>query len=231
MQNDSNVQMLQTEISNHVYVLTVETHEGEMHKHPLTLDEAKVIGKMALSGTARMDLLKNFFHSIRNQHGEFSHIQKWLENILASTKTKFFTVQMEKIDPPQAKIPDYLQCEPRTYKVNFDQWNDSFELEFTITIKCTDEMLHEHNKFWSNHADRLNDNNGNIVAVLLRLIAVDVFHWCITHNSNSLHEKYGVNSIFHEEGWISSCFKITQLYFENSIRGEDFEFEPVQVEG
>ena len=135
------------------------------------------------------------------------------------------------VEKQQAEIPDYLQCEPRTYKVNFDQWNDAFELEFTITIKCTDEMLHEHNKFWSNHADRLNDNNGDIVAVLLRLIAVDVFHWCITHNSNSLHEKYGVNSIFHEEGWISSCFEITQLYFENNIRGEDFEFTPVAVEG
>lgn len=101
MQNDSNVETAQAEIPKQEYVLTVETHEGEMHTHPLSMHEAQVIGRMAVSGTARKRLLKNFFNSIRNQpEGKFSHIQKWLESILLNTKTKLFTVQMDKLDPP-----------------------------------------------------------------------------------------------------------------------------------
>ncbi|WP_445114992.1 DUF2528 family protein [Acinetobacter sp. WZC-1] len=136
------------------------------------------------------------------------------------------------VKTPQAKIPEYLKCEPRTYKVRLNHWHeDTCELEFTVIIKCTDNMLHEHNNFWSCHKDRLNENNGDIVAVILKMIGNVVFWWCYENNSNSLHEKYGVNSIFHEEGWLSDCFQITKLYFENHVRDEDFEFNPVTVEG
>ena len=104
MQHDSIAQIANTEICTHKYVLTVETHEGEMHTHPLSINEAKVINKMAVSGTARKKLLKNFFQSVRNQQGNFSHIQKWLESILASTKTKFFTVQMDHSIHEQVQV-------------------------------------------------------------------------------------------------------------------------------
>ncbi|OTG61214.1 hypothetical protein B9T36_02090 [Acinetobacter sp. ANC 4204] len=135
------------------------------------------------------------------------------------------------VESSQAEIPVYLQCEPRTYKVKLNHWHeDTCELEFTVVIKCIDEELHGHNKFWSGHQSRLEENNSDIVAVILKMIGTKVFWWCCQNNSNSLHEKYGVNSIFHEEGWLSDCFEITKLYFENYVRDEDFEFEPVKAE-
>lgn len=130
------------------------------------------------------------------------------------------------VQSPKAEIPQYLRCDPRTYKVNLNQWHeDTCELQFTIVIKCTDEILHEHNKFWSSAKERLEDNNGDIIAVILKMIGRNVFWWCYENNSTSLHEKYGVNSIFQQEGWSSDCFQITKLYFENFVRDEDFEFE------
>lgn len=135
------------------------------------------------------------------------------------------------VEKPQAEIPAYLQCEPRTYKVKLNHWHeDTCNLEFTVVIKCINDELHEHNNFWSNHQPRLQENNGDIVAVILKMIGRTVFWWCYENNSNSLHEKYGVNSIFHEEGWNSRSFEITKLSFENYVRDENFEFEPVVVE-
>jgi len=136
------------------------------------------------------------------------------------------------VEKPQAEIPAYLQCKPRTYKVKLNHWHeDTCNLEFTVVIKCIDAELHEHNNFWSNNESRLEDNEGNIVAVILKMIGRTVFWWCYENNSNSLHEKYGVNSIFNQEGWNPKSFEITHLYFENNVRDEDFEFEPVVVEG
>lgn len=139
---------------------------------------------------------------------------------------------MSEVELNEVDIPDYLKCEPRTYKVKLNHWHeDTCELEFTIVIKCIDANLHEHNQFWSNHKDRLEENSGDIVAVILKMIGRTVYWWCCEHNSNSVHEKYGVNSIFSEEGWDPKSFEITKLYFENYVRDEDFEFEPVVVEG
>ncbi|ATO20022.1 hypothetical protein BS636_10320 [Acinetobacter sp. LoGeW2-3] len=139
---------------------------------------------------------------------------------------------MSEIENKTPEVPAYLQCEPRTYKVKLNHWHeDTCELEFTVVIKCTDEELHEHNNFWSNHQSRLEENKGDIAAVILKMIGSSVFWWCYENNSNSLHEKYGVNSIFHQEGWSSKCFEIIKLYFSNNVRDEDFEFEPVVVEG
>ncbi|ARG15752.1 MULTISPECIES: DUF2528 family protein [Acinetobacter calcoaceticus/baumannii complex] len=135
------------------------------------------------------------------------------------------------VETTQAEIPAYLQCEPRTFKVKLNSWHeDTCELEFTVVIKCIDDELHEHNNFWSGHKNRLSENNGDIVAVVLKMIGRSVFWWCYENNSNSLHEKYGVNSIFHEEGWLSDCFEITKLYFENNVDDDSFEFEPVVTE-
>lgn len=93
MQNDYNPQ----------YQLTIETHEGLKLSHALNDDELQVIGMMAVSMTPRKKLLNNFLHSVRNQPEEkFSHIHKWIENILASTKTEFFTVQIENLNQQQA---------------------------------------------------------------------------------------------------------------------------------
>lgn len=139
---------------------------------------------------------------------------------------------MSEVENKSAEIPAYLQCEPRTYKVKLNHWHeDTCELEFTVVIKCINDELHEHNNFWSNHESRLQENNGDIVAVILKMIGGTVFWWCYENNSNSLHEKYGVNSIFNQEGWNPKSFEITKLYFENNVRDEDFEFEPVVVEG
>ncbi|HAV5431499.1 TPA: DUF2528 family protein [Acinetobacter baumannii] len=135
------------------------------------------------------------------------------------------------VENKQAEIPAYLQCEPRTFKVKLNHWHeDTCELEFTVVIKCIDDELHEHNNFWSGHRGRLSENNGDIVAVILKMIGRSVFWWCYENNSNSLHEKYGVNSIFHQEGWLSDCFEITKLYFESHVDEDAFEFEPVTVE-
>jgi len=135
------------------------------------------------------------------------------------------------VETSQAEIPAYLQCEPRAYKVKLNHWHgDTCDLEFTVVIKCIDDVLHEHNKFWSSHKSRLEDNNNDIVAVILKMIGTQVFWWCYENNSNSLHEKYGVNSIFHQEGWLSDCFEITKLYFHNSVDDDEFEFEPVKPE-
>lgn len=223
MQNDYNPQ----------FNLSIETHEGVKHLHPLNADEIRTLSKFALSATPRKQIMRNFFHSIENQPSEkFAHIQKWIEGILAGDKTKFFTVQIDKIDQPQAEIPEFLRCDPRTYKVKLNNWhNDTCELEFTVVIKCTDEALHEHNKFWCEDDYRLDMNDGDIVAVILKMIGRKVFWWCYEHNSNSIHEKYGVNSIFKDEGWSSLCFEITEMCFDNYVDDDAFEFEPVQPEG
>lgn len=128
------------------------------------------------------------------------------------------------------EIHPSLKCEPRTYKVKLNHWHeDTCELEFTVIIKCIDEELHEHNNFWSNNESRLEDNEGNIIAVILKMIGRKVFWWCYEHNSNSLHETYGVNSIFRDEGWSSLCFEITEMCFDNYVDYDAFEFEPVAV--
>jgi len=83
------------------------------------------------------------------------------------------------VETNQAEIPAHLKCDPRTYKVSLkDDHGESCELVFKIIIKCTDEALHEHNKFWSHHQERLDDNNGDIVAVVLKLIGPMVHTAC-----------------------------------------------------
>lgn len=68
---------------------------------------------------------------------------------------------------------------------------------------------------------------------MLKMIAVDVFNACFQGKDNVGYPPYrwGINTIFQEEGWDSDCFEITKLYFDNYISGDDFEFEPVQAEG
>jgi uncharacterized protein YbaP (TraB family) len=61
------------------------------------------------------------------------------------------------VETPQAEIPEYLRCDPRTFKVTHHM-SDTCDLQFTLVIKCTDEMLHEHNTFWSDHQYRLDQN-------------------------------------------------------------------------
>ena len=138
------------------------------------------------------------------------------------------TVQTE-----QAEIPTHLQCEPRTYEVIYDRLSDVCDLEFTIIIKCTDEMLHEHNNFWSGHKDRLQEHNGDIVAVMLKMISRNVFYACFKGKISVGYPpfKWGINTIFQEEGWDSDCFEITKLWFDGFVSGDDFEFKPVQSEG
>ena len=138
---------------------------------------------------------------------------------------------MSEIQKEQQDTYDFLQCEPRTYKVKLNDWHEyTCELAFTVVIKCTDEALHEHNIFWSCHEDRLNYNDGDIVAVILKMIGRNVFWWCYEHNSNSVHKDYGVNSIFKDEGWSPLCFEITELNFDNHVNDDSFEFEPINVE-
>ena len=136
------------------------------------------------------------------------------------------------VETPQAEIPDYLRCEPRTFKVTHHM-SDTCDLQFILVIKCTDEMLHEHNKFWSDHQYRLDQNGGDIVKVMLKMIAVDAYNACFQGKASVGYPPYrwGINTIFQEEGWDSDCFEITKLYFDNYISGDDFEFEPVQAEG
>lgn len=136
------------------------------------------------------------------------------------------------VEITQAEIPAYLICEPRTYKVKLNDWHEhSCELEFTIVIKCTDEMLHEHNSFWSGHQSRLRNNNGDIVAVVLKLIGNKLFWFCYEDGFTINRGGEAANKIFEDEGWSSDCFEITKLYFENLIDDDQFEFEPVVVEG
>ncbi|WAU72980.1 MULTISPECIES: DUF2528 family protein [unclassified Acinetobacter] len=137
------------------------------------------------------------------------------------------------VETEQAEIPVHLQCEPRTFKVTYDKFSDVCELEFTIIIKCTDEMLHEHNNFWAGYNDRLNENNGDIVAVMLKMIARDVFYACYEDKANVgiPPYKWGINTIFQEEGWDCNSFEITKLHFESYVNGDDFEITPISVEG
>lgn len=136
------------------------------------------------------------------------------------------------VETPQAEIPDFLQCEPRTYNVKLNHWHeDTCDLEFKIVIKCTDQALHEHNNFWCESDSRLDYNDGDIVAVILKMIGRKVFWYCYEHNHTSLDSKYGVNSIFKDEGWSPLCFEITELSFDNYVDDDAFEFEPVKVEG
>lgn len=138
------------------------------------------------------------------------------------------TVQTE-----QAEIPAYLQCKPRTFNVSLkDDHGESCELVFKIIVKCIDEELHEHNKFWSGHQERLNDNDGDIVKVVLKLIGPMVHTAC--HEGKdwvSVGNRYGINSIFNQEGWNPECFEITHLYFEDYINDNSFEVSSVALEG
>ncbi|EMP8705040.1 DUF2528 family protein [Acinetobacter baumannii] len=137
------------------------------------------------------------------------------------------------VETVQAEIPVYLQCAPRTFKVAYDRSSHERELDFTIVVKCTDEMLHEHNQFWAGHKDRLKENDGDIVAVMLKMIGKIVFYSCYEGKTSVGYPpyKWGINTIFQEEGWDSNCFEITQLNFDDYISGDDFEFEPVVLEG
>ena len=136
------------------------------------------------------------------------------------------------VETSQAEIPDFLQCEPRTYNVKLNHWHeDTCDLEFKIVIKCTDQALHEHNNFWCESYSRLDYNDGDIVAVILKMIGSKVFWYCYEHNHTSLDAKYGVNSIFKDEGWSPLYFEITELSFDNYVDDDAFEFEPVKVEG
>lgn len=129
-------------------------------------------------------------------------------------------------------IPEYLLCEPRTYKVNLNSWHESTcELEFTVVIKCTDDELHEHNNFWSGHKYRLEENNGDVVAVILKMIGRKVFWYCYENGFSRFTGAASANEIFQQEGWLSDCFEITKLHFENLVDDDEFEFEPVVVEG
>ncbi|QNX72837.1 hypothetical protein [Acinetobacter seifertii] len=231
MQNDSNVEMKQTEISNPEYVLTIETHEGLMLTHPLSMEEAKVIGKMALSGTARKDLLKNFFHSVKDKYAEFSHIKKWLESILASTKTEFFTVQMEKIDPPQAEIPAYLQCEPRIYTLKSkNDFNEIFEATIEIKIKCTDNHISEVFQSWfgsdstSISQQLLKNSKGDKLLFILKLIAWQTTTYCIENDVvidwADLNKWLLNNEIL--KGF-QDCFEISTIDFDIFLGHEHFE--------
>lgn len=128
-------------------------------------------------------------------------------------------------------IPKYLLCEPRIFKVKLNSWHESScELEFTVVIKCTDEELHEHNNFWSCHQSRLQENNGDIVAVILKMIGRGVFWFCYENGFSPYHGAESANQIFKKEGWASDCFEITKLYFENLVNDDEFEFEPVAME-
>ena len=132
------------------------------------------------------------------------------------------------VEMVKAEIPAYLQCEPRTYKVKLNHWHeDTCDLEFTIIIKCTDTELHEHNNFWSNADNRLDDNDGDIVAVILKMIGRKVFFHCYGNNFISPKTKFGINSIFDSEGWSPDCFEITVISFDNYIDDDSFEFEAV----
>ena len=136
------------------------------------------------------------------------------------------------VETLQAEIPEYLQCEPRTYTVKLNSDHEfTCDLEFKVIIKCTDQALHEHNNFWCDAESRLDDNDDDIVAVILKMIGRKVFWWCYEHNSNSTHPIYGVNSIFKDEGWSTRSFEIKELSFDNYVDDEAFEFQPVVVEG
>ena len=136
---------------------------------------------------------------------------------------------MSEVELNAVDIPDFLKCEPRTYKVKLNHWHeDTCELEFKIVIKCTDQALHEHNQFWCESDSRLDDNDGDIVAVILKMIGRKVFWYCYKHNHTSLHSKYGVNSILKDEGWSPLCFEIIELSFDNYVDDDAFEFEPVR---
>lgn len=135
------------------------------------------------------------------------------------------------VETPQAEIPAYLQCEPRKFKVNLNNWHEfSCELEFIVTIKCTDEELHEHNNFWASHQHRLQENNGDIVAVMLKMIGRKVFWFCYENGFSPFYGAESANKIFQQEGWSSDCFEITKLYFESLVDDDQFEFEPVKAE-
>jgi hypothetical protein len=234
MQNDSTPQTVNSENSNRGYVakhaLTVETDEGMKFVHSLSIDERRVLGRFAISGTRRKKVLENFYACTKNQpEGKFNHIEQWLKNILKGSKSKNFTIQMER--EVQLKEKVHLQCEPRTFEVKLNSSHESTcELEFTVIIKCTDEALHEHNNFWCESDSRLDLNNGDIVAVILKLIGDKVFKYCYEQNSTPFDQHFRANSIFKEEGWNSLYFEITKLWFNTLITEDDFEFKSVEVE-
>lgn len=129
-------------------------------------------------------------------------------------------------DNTKQDVPTYLQCQPRTYIVERNHWHDhTFDLKFTVVIKCTDEILHEINNFWSGEKYRLIGSDNDIEKTILKMIGTNVFWYCYRENTNSLHPKWGVNSIFANEGWYADCFEITKLDFENFIRDEDFDIQ------
>lgn len=140
---------------------------------------------------------------------------------------------MSEIENKTPEVPAYLQCEPRTYEVKLkDDHDETYDLEFTIVIKCTDEALHEHNNFWSGSKDRLADNNGDIAAVVLKLIGPMVLSACHRgKNWIGIGTKYGINSIFNEEGWSPDSFEITKLYFYDYVDVDSFEIKSIKVEG
>ncbi|ATU46295.1 hypothetical protein CS557_12710 [Acinetobacter junii] len=138
------------------------------------------------------------------------------------------------VETTQAEIHPFLKADPRTYKVKLkDDHEFTTELEFTIVIKCTDSALHEINSFWSSDQERLEDNDGDIVAVILKMIGRKLYWECYRRNGHVYAPsdyKYGVNSIFNDEGWWAEGFEIIEISFDDFITMDEFEIEPVVVE-
>ncbi|WP_026471122.1 DUF2528 family protein [Alkanindiges illinoisensis] len=126
----------------------------------------------------------------------------------------------------QSQLPTLV----RKFKVSCNNMGDFF-LEFTILVKCDDAELHELNNFWSGHDDRLRASQGDIVKAVLKLIGPLVLAVCRDGNdyigTPSTAHRYGINSVFNQEGFDPAAFEIVDIDYSDCIEDDDFVVIPI----
>lgn len=148
------------------------------------------------------------------------------------------------VETPQAEIPEFLRCDPRFFTVILNKdFDEILESKIEICIKCTDEHISYIFNDWfgdesKNIAKRilmwlLIENKNNKLAVFLKLIAWLSTNYCIQSEEYIIDLEHLNQSIKSGETLkiIEDCFEVKNIKYDVYLNPENFEIEPVMLEG
>ncbi len=94
---------------------------------------------------------------------------------------------------------EIMKSNKQKYNVTVDLFHVEWEIDFEIDHSVmTDKDLHLINNFWSNSEDRLDDCDGDIVQVVLKMLARDALFLMVECPTS---EKGLIERFKSEEGW------------------------------
>ncbi len=143
------------------------------------------------------------------------------------------------VETPQAEIPAYLQCEPRTYTLKSkSKFDDIIEFKINILIKCTDEHVSQvFNSVFDNHSGtaskyfKLYKNNN--LEFFLNIIAWLASDFCIERINDWNNVEQLQKHILNQGillGFLD-CFEIKVVDFEWFLNYDHFEIVVENAEG